>query len=85
MVSISKAWNECKEKALKGLDANSGGLSVINLYGKKYIGGFFMNMLMLFDKERGGFVRFSNTNDDHLYRSTAIDMTDKEYQSIINR
>ena len=56
-MTLQEMWDKCRERARQGRDVNGGGLGRLKVAGHTYVGGFFLNLIMLYSPETGGLVK----------------------------
>lgn len=78
----SEMWQSCRDKAKIGKDVNSGGLGRIKIGNTVYVGGFFMNLIMLYRPEES-LLRFSS--NPRYYPTESLELTPEEFSTYINR
>ena len=80
--TLSEMWEKCKRNAKEGKDCNSGGLGRIKVAGQEYVGGFFLNLIMLYSPITGGIVKQSSHSCPH---NADISLTPEEFTTYLCR
>lgn len=75
-MEIKEMWERCKEHGKEGKDINSGGLGRLKVAGNTYVGGFFMNLLMLYSPETGGLVKANSHSPSYVAQDVTLSAED---------
>ena len=83
-IDVKKMWEKCKVLSKDNCDINSGGLGRLKIRGdnRVFVGGFYLNMTMLFDGKQG-YIKYTGSNE--LFPCNDISLTAKEFVESINK
>jgi len=76
-MTLKEMWSKCRERAKEGKDINSGGLGKLKIAGQTYVGGFFLNLILLYSPETGGLVKKNSHSPS--FATADITLSPEEY------
>ena len=82
-MTTADIWQKCKARATEGRDVNSGGLGRLKVAGNTYVGGFFLNLILLYSPETGGIIKANSHSPS--YPCPDVSLTPEEYCLYLTR